>query len=208
MTANVLHITVKSIITGPKNDAHIFGSCIIYQFFQINLFHHLHQIRLQVHCPAFVKYHIFYTVCRSEINVGFISRIIYSGHKINPIQIPVVPPIPCHFAGFDPWKIRQTGRGSQQIAQVTCCQILIGSGNNAHTPREIPGFIYFGNVGFMLFHQHLKLIVSALHHLLGIGSKTTCQPIFSFSSRQIKTGVILQIGFCDTNFNTFAGIHN
>ena len=102
MTANVLHITLESIITGPKNDAYIFGGCIIYQFFQINLFHHLHQIRLQIYRPAFVKYHIFNTVCRSKINVGFISRIIYSGHKINAIQIPSIPPVPCYFAGFDP----------------------------------------------------------------------------------------------------------
>ena len=31
MTANVLHITFESIITGPKNNTHIFGGCIIYQ---------------------------------------------------------------------------------------------------------------------------------------------------------------------------------
>ena len=183
ITANVLHITIEGIITSPKNDTYIFGSCIIYQFFQINIFHYLHQIRLQVDCPTFIKDYIFYSVCRSEINIYFISRIIYSGDKINAIQVPVIPPIPCHFTGFDPWNIRQTGRSSQQIAQVACRQIFIGSGNNAHSPWKTSGFIYFGNVSFTLFHQHLKLIVSALHRLLGIRSELTRQPFFPFSSR-------------------------
>ncbi len=102
ITANVLHITIEGIITSPKNDTYIFGSCIIYQFFQINIFHYLHQIRLQVDCPTFIKDYIFYSVCRSEINICFISRIIYSGDKINAIQVPVIPPIPCHFTGLDP----------------------------------------------------------------------------------------------------------
>ena len=46
MTAHIFHITLECMITGPKDDTYIFGSCVIYQFFQVNLLDTLHQIRL------------------------------------------------------------------------------------------------------------------------------------------------------------------
>ena len=100
--ADILHIPVKCPITGPQNDADPFLLSVLDKSGHVYFGNYLKQIRFFPYGPAMVKNHIFNVVGCCEINVVFVGLSVYSCLEVHPIEIPPVPPVPCHFPGLDP----------------------------------------------------------------------------------------------------------
>ena len=136
MSAYLLHIAVKSIIPRPQYQPHSTLLGIPYQHRQIYLFHHLEQIRFHVHSPSFVQYHIFNPVLRGKINIVLIRLVVNSRLEIHTLQVPVVPPVPRHLAGFNPTQVCHFSRLSKQITHIIHRQCRAILCHHGYTPRQ------------------------------------------------------------------------
>ena len=105
VSADILHIAVESPVTGPKNETNSTFFSIGNKLRKIDFRNDLQQIRLKVHGPALVENHILNAVFRREVDVVSVSFVIDARLEIDVIDIPVVPPVPSHFARPHPAKI-------------------------------------------------------------------------------------------------------
>ena len=100
--ADILHISVKCPITGPQNDADTFLLSVLDKSWHVYFWNYLKQIRFLPYGPAMVENNIFNVVGCCEINVVFVGFSVYSCLEVHTVEIPPVPPVPCHFSWFDP----------------------------------------------------------------------------------------------------------
>ena len=100
--AHVLHVAHESVVPGPqdKPDALLVG--VGHKLRQVYLRDNLHEVGFFVYGPSFVENHILDAVVAGKVYVGFICIVVYAAYEIDTVEIPVVPPVPCHFAGLDP----------------------------------------------------------------------------------------------------------
>lgn len=135
VAADILHVAVECPVTRPENDADMAFRCVCDDTRQVYFRNHLHQVRPFVHSPAFVQNDVFDTVFGCEINVVFIGFRVYSRRKVHTIEIPCIPPVPCHLAGFHPTEITRRGRG-YFIDHVAVQKLGVVLGNDHDPPRE------------------------------------------------------------------------
>ena len=195
---HVLHITVESIITCPKDNFHIFRLGIRYDFFQIDLRDHLQQVGFQVDCPTFIQDHILDTMLGSEVDIIFIGIIIDTGTKINIINIPVVPPIPGNLTRLDPGDIANTAGGCQAIHHIAISQLAVVFRHYKYTPGERTGTFRLGNIILTFLYQHLKTVMPALFFPFRIRGMDGFQRWLIGGVVQEHTRIIFQVGFRDT----------
>ena len=176
MSAYLLHLAVKSIIPRPQYQPHSTLLGIPYQHRQIYLFHHLEQIRFHVHSPSFVQYHIFNPVLRGKINIVLIRLVVNSRLEIHTLQVPVVPPVPRHLAGFNPTQVSHLSGLPKQITHIIHRQCRAILCHHGYTPRQrrftfppsLRLWIQFCYIFLALFHNHLEVVVASLLHSLRI----------------------------------------
>ena len=95
-------LAVEYIKHRPKHYFHPFGFAVCYQLRQIkfgNNGQHIPALRI---IPSFIQHNKLQSVPAGEIDIIFIRIHVDTGFKRHSFQIPVIPPIPCHFACLYP----------------------------------------------------------------------------------------------------------
>ena len=199
-----LQFVVERFPGNPKNNVNIFFFSVVNQFFYINVFFLLHNIRKYV--PAFVKNNVLQSVFRCKIDVVFIGRVIYAGHKINTVNVVGVPPVPGYFSGFNPVGIFEFALGRQFINHFGFNQLTIVFGNYHSTPRKIAWSVTFGNVIGIFCRFYI-----AVAQLLGFQYNTRVFPnqciLIIVATTQKHSRIIHQVRFRNVGFNTVAAVN-
>lgn len=100
--ADAFEVAFRGIETGPEDDAHAAFLAVGDQFGQVDFGDDLEKVGLFVHGPAFVEDDVFDAVVGGEVDVVFIGFVVDSRLEVHAVEVPGVPPVPGHLAGFDP----------------------------------------------------------------------------------------------------------
>ena len=152
MLHHLFHIPVECMVARPEDDSDILGFAIIHQFRNIDFWNNLHQVRSHIDRPTFIENHIFDAMFGSEVDIIFIGFSVDTGTEIHIVNVPVIPPIPCHLTRFHPGNILQTAGRSQTIHHIAIGQLLVILRDDKHTPRESTRAACLGYVIFAFFH--------------------------------------------------------
>ena len=136
MTADILHILCKCLITSPENQAHSPFAGIVGEHFQVNLRNHLHKVSLEIHSPALVENHILDALGGCEVNVILVCVVVHAGLEVNPVEIPVIPPVPGHLAGTHPTVVGTVVLSRQLPYHIIDSQVNVIVHHHHDTPRE------------------------------------------------------------------------
>ena len=183
MSANILHIAVKGPISRPENDAHTVLFCVINKPFHVNFRNDLQKVCLQAYSPSVVENHVLDAVRGGKINVVPVGFVVDSRLEINPIDIPVVPPVPCHLTRFNPAPVRPRIRRRREFPHhIVHGKLRVTSADYDRPPRKqfISGDLR--DEVLTLRHNAVKQMLAALLDSLGIWSEHTikfCTPLFA-----------------------------
>ena len=198
-------MAVEYIKHRPKHYFHPFGFAVCYQLRQIkfgNNGQHIPALRI---IPSFIQHNKLQSVPAGEIDIIFIRIHVDTGFKRHSFQIPVIPPIPCHFACLYPWGITDTVGRSQSIDQVVDRHIRILLRNGQHTPRIGTGATATGyKIGsfsyIFLLPPRIKVCFSRIR------SKDTFQSILSLLWLHKHARISFEVGLQQGQFYA-AAIH-
>ena len=136
MTADILHIAGECLITGPENQAYTPLPGIICKHLEVNLGNHLHKVSLEVHGPALVENHVLDSLSGGEVDIVFVGVVVDSGLEVNPIEIPVIPPVPGHLARAHPAVVGAVVRSGELPDHVVDGEVNVIVHHHHDTPWE------------------------------------------------------------------------
>ena len=139
-----------------------------------------------------------------EVDVIFIGVVVHAGLEIDAVEIPVVPPVPGHFAGLHPRKVAFCRRG-ERVYQVVVGQFRVFCGHDDHAPREARRTVEPGNVGFPSFDDALQPVMSSRDDFGGVGCEYAPERRARTFGREVHAGIVEQVGLRDAElFAAFA----
>ena len=188
------------MVSGPEDDPDIPLTGVRHQFAEVDFGYHLHQVGLLVHGPALVEDHVFDAVPRGEVDVVFVGVVVDAGLEVHAVEVPVVPPVPCHLSGPDPRGVPDPGFGCQAVDHVVVEQLAVLPGDDHRAPREGSAADGRGNVSFALAHEHLQPVVSSLLLALGVGGEDAAQFGRFAVAAQVEARIAFEVGFRDDQF--------
>ena len=202
--ADPFDVAVEGPVAGPQHqfDAAVDG--ISAQHRQVNLGHHLHQVGLEVHCPALVQYHILDAVAGSKIYVIFVCVIVDAGDEVDPLEVPVVPPVPCYLAGLNPGEV-PLGGASQPPYEVVFGQLTVFVHDHKCAPGKRFCLIAFVDIILALCDDALQHVVPALDDGLGVCGKHCLERRVAIDVAQVHAGIVEQVGLGDADLG--AALH-
>ena len=174
--AHMLHIAVESVIARPKYQPHVACLGILHQHRQVDFRHHLEEVGLTVHCPTFVKNDIFNAVSGGEINIILIRIVIDACFEVHAGEVPVIPPVPRHLAGFNPTEVLYLAGLAQKVAQVVHGQVGTALGHHGNAPGQDRELVHLGDIVLAFLYEHLQVVVATLLKGLGIAGMLALQP--------------------------------
>ena len=197
MLADPLHVVVDGGIAGPENQTHVTFLAVGHQLGQVDLGYHLEQVGFLVNSPAFVQDDIFDAVSAGKVDVVFIGLCVDTCLEVYTIDVPSVPPIPCHLAGFDPADVIDTAWRGQKVHHVVVSQVLVVFRDDDTAPGEGPLAVDFGDVVLPFFHHILQVVVSSLNLAFWIAGVDGAEATFALGVTEQQTGEVFQVGFGD-----------
>ena len=175
--ARALHILVGGQVARPEDEPHVLAGGVLAKHGQVDLRHHLEEVRLLVDRPALVQNHIFYPVLGGEIYIIFIGVVVDAGAEVDAVEVPGIPPVPGHLSGPDPAEIGPLrGFTAEEPGDVAGEQVLVFFRDYDYAPGEGLVGSRLGDVVLPGLHQPLQHVVPALLDVFGIGSEHGLQP--------------------------------
>ena len=163
MQEDILHVAVDRPVAGPEDQAHVLFLGVCAELLEVDLGHDLHQVGLLVDRPSFVQDDILDALLGSEIDVVFVGFVVDPSLEINPVDVPVVPPVPGDLAGLDPAPIAGLGRRGEFVHHIAAGQFLVLTGDLDHAPREgAAGHTVLGDEVLAAEDHALEHVVAAL----------------------------------------------
>ena len=135
-----------------------------------------------------------------EVDVVFIGFVVDSRLEVHAVEVPGVPPVPGHLAGFDPRDVLHARGRGEAVYQVVVGQLDVASGDGEDAPREGAGPRGAGDEVLALGHQQLQFVVPALHLLGRIGREVAPQGLAARGIVEVHARVVLQVGLGDDDF--------
>ena len=132
--AGLCQVLVQNVKHGPKNNAYALSLSVVYQFLEVDVGNGVHNVTLGRVIPALVEHHIGNMVLGGKVDIILIGTRVNARLEIHSLQVPVVPPVPGHLAGFHPTDITYlVGRG-QRKDQIVHRHLGVLLRNGHHTP--------------------------------------------------------------------------
>ena len=198
--ADAFEVAFRGIETGPEDDAHAAFLAVGDQFGQVDRGNDLEKVGLFVHGPAFVEDDVFDAVVGGEVDVVFIGFVVDSRLEVHAVEVPGVPPVPGHLAGFDPRNVLHARGCGETVDHVVVGQLDVASGDGEDAPREGAGPRGAGDEVLALGHQQLQFVVAALHLLGRIGREVAPEGLAARGVVEVHARVVLQVGLGDDDF--------
>ena len=207
MPADPIHITVESPVARPEDQAHVLLFGIAAEGREVDLGNDLHQVRLQVHGPAFIQDDILDAMRRGKVDIILVGFGIDASLEVHAVQVPVIPPVPGNLARLHPRPVASRGRTAQTPGHVTLRELLVLPGDDERTPGESPGGRTLGNVVFPGADQALEHVVPTLLHLVRIRGIDTRKRGGTISVIQVHAGIVQQIRLRHAHLDPACGLH-
>ena len=205
MAADILHILLKCQETCPENDIDTLRLGILHYAFEVDLRIQHHQVLTLACSPAVVHNDIFNTVGCGEIDIIFICLSVDSGLEIHALDVPVIPPVPSHFARLYPGCVLHFGRLCQQPGEIAFGNCKVAA-HYEKSPRESPCPFCLCDVIFALGYHKLDVVVasgSLCFRILGLHALERCARI-RVEEEEAREGVDIDFAYAD--FQPFTGI--
>ncbi|OQB66405.1 MAG: hypothetical protein BWX93_01964 [Bacteroidetes bacterium ADurb.Bin139] len=100
--AGLFQLFIQDVGYTPEYQANILFPGVCYQFLQVNLRDHLHDVLTCRWGPSFVQHYVFNSIGGRKVNEIFIGLCVDPDREIHACDSPVIPPVPGHFARFNP----------------------------------------------------------------------------------------------------------
>ena len=159
--AHLLHVAVEGHIARPEHEPHALLLGIVAQRGQVDFGHHLKQVGLLVHGPSLVENHILDAVAGGKVDIVLVGLVVDTCLEVHALQVPGIPPVPGHFAGFHP-AVVAGGLLGQVAGHGLGEQVAVVAREQHHAPGQRALASHLGNVGLPLGGHALQHVVAAL----------------------------------------------
>ena len=178
----------------PQDDAHALVGRVAHQCREVDGDGGVEQVFGIA--PSLVDDDVFKTVGRREVYVVSIGFGVHPGREVHPREIPVVPPVPSHFARLDPRRVLQPALGAELCGDVAGEQVGVVCADDHHPPREkLPAGHPRDVVGALGGHEvQARLFVHGLFERIGSKLGYERVPLAFF---QKHAGIVQLVGFHD-----------
>ena len=103
--ASLVKMFVKNVEHRPQHNIHALLLAVGNQFGKVDVGNRIHDVALTGIVPSLIEYDVFKMVLGGKVDVILIGGNIDACFEVDTPQIPVVPPIPSHFAWLNPRRI-------------------------------------------------------------------------------------------------------
>src|SRR5699024_3252192 len=150
--------------------------------------------------PAVIDDDIFQVVVGGKVDEYLISRGVHAGFEVYASQVASVPPVPSHFAGFNPGNVFDAAGGGKTLCHVVVGKLRVLFGDEHHTPGELL-LGTTGDVVCTFCRYQVQPVVSADYFLQRIGGKCCLQSLTCLGiCSEEHAGIVFQSGFHDNGF--------
>ena len=205
LLAGFFQLVIQYIEHRPQYQIHSFALAITNQLFQVQLRNDSQHIPFTRIIPTLIEYNELYPVIRREINIILISLHIDTGFKVNVIDSPIIPPVPCDLSSLYPRAVTNTVGGSQSIHQIIDRHFNILFRHRPYTPRIIACSLCLGNIVSAADHTFHRTWRKALHFGRIFGKRALQRATFSVAFYK-HTRIILQIRFQECHLQALSAI--
>ena len=116
MAADIFKVFFKRSESGPENYANTLVCSIFHNARHVYFGHDAEKFPAARHAPAVIHNHVLDAVFSREVYVVFVCLLVHSSLKVHSVNVPVVPPVPGHFARFYPGSVAYTAGRGQLVA--------------------------------------------------------------------------------------------
>ena len=102
LAAGLVEMFVEHVEHRPKHDANTLFLSVADEARQVDGGDRIHDVALRGVIPTLVEHDVLQTELGSKVNVVLIGLGVDAGLEADAAQVPVVPPVPSHFAGLNP----------------------------------------------------------------------------------------------------------
>ena len=202
---------VEHVEHRPKHNANTLFLSVADESRQVDGGDRIHDVALRGVVPALVEHDVLQTELGSKVNIVLIGLGVDAGLEVNAAQIPVVPPVPSHFAGLNPIGGTNLIRRSQCVDEVVHGHLLVLLAHGKDAPGIGAGTLRLGNIVFRLSHiRHAAPAIVV--HLLGVGGERSLQ----FGKRYLVTlflcyfdkhaRILPEVAFEQRHFGSYAAV--
>ena len=173
---HVLGVVEQTAPRSPEDDAHPLTISIFDDGRNVDVGIQVgHQVFLSA--PSFVDDYIFNIVLLGEVDIVAIGVGIDAGTEGNTRQVPVVPPVPGHFSGFNPRSVFQPEGRCQQLSDIGREQLGIVVCHQHNAPGQSLLRFKSGSIFGTLRGNEVQPVESAHFALERNGSKFSSQSV-------------------------------